>query len=1239
MMKRRVPRRSAVVLCGLLLASTVGVAADAGEEEVAARLVEVGLAIDRQIELAQANDERGTLDPGVLQRQADAAARELRSLERRINALPETAREELLTKLRAIEGQAANLARTAELGSAPPRRSGHSERVAHLERRFNGLRQAPANDDCENAFSVGIGTYAGETNDATNDGEAQCGASLSSPDVWYRFVAPDDGWLIAETTYSMFDTVLSVHSECPGTMANQIVCDDDSVGLAARVRFHVWQSEEYLVRVSGSNGASGIYQLAFSYGGAIEGTVTDTQAGAPVSTYVWAYDGDGHTVAGAPTDAAGFYSVDGLGTGDYFVATDNYDDAVDEVYDDHPCPGGPGNGCDPTIGDPVSVTIGDVVQGIDFVLDRSGVISGTVTDEDSGLGIYDVDVYLYDDSGTYVDWEYTDASGEYRFAGLEAGSYLLWATAPTHLDELYDDVPCTGGPGQGCVIGDGTPVLAQLNAITEGIDFQLDRLGAIAGTVVDRSTGLPISWSDIDVWDQSGSWVKDGRSAQDGTYEIGGLPDGSYVVTASKYSDYVDQLYDGIDCPPEGCDIPAGTPVVVAGQATTAGIDFDLVERGRIEGQLVDESTGLPVQGVRCRVYDDSGVYWGYGYSNHLGSYVADELFAGTYFVVAEDGDYHNELYDDLPCRDGCDPTTGTPIAVADGTATTGVDFSLVPKAIITGTVTAEDGGFPVDMRMLLFDATGSHILSDDSSSGVYRFSGIDDGQYYVVASRGYSSDPYLGELFDDIPCWLDPPEGCVVTDGAPVSATSGSTTTGIDFSLLRAGSIQGVVTDAVTQEPVGGGVVAIRVAPLDWLNQWESLGSDGAYHFDGLLPGEYVVALDLWNHRGEVWDDHPCVSEYPDGCDLLGGTPIEIAVASEVAGINFSVDRLGELGGTVRAATSGLALPGISAEVFDDQGEYVTSCGADEQGRYHVDGLWPGDYFVATNHYDLGLVNQLFDGIDCPQGPFYGCDVTTGTPVPVGLNSSNRWVDFELPPAGAISGRVTDEETSLPLGDVRVTVWDESGNERAEDRTDADGVYSIAGLESGDFFVATGWHGTSNPDYIDQLYDGIPCPNGPPWGCDPTKGTPVGVVGGSSTGGIDLALPRRMGGIQGMVTGLPAGDPVAGVQIDVWSAGGGYEGGSLTSPAGTYVIDLDPGDYVVATDNPGAWINQIWDGIVCPTGSAYGGDCDPMTGGTVTVTYGELTESVDFVLSPTFSVFADGFESGTTTAWSSTVQ
>ena len=96
---------------------------------------------------------------------------------------------------------------------------------------------APANDNCASATPIAVGnTLIGNLLCASNDGSADCGSSTTNPDIWYEFTAPAAfGRLEASACGSRNssgqdtgpDTVLAVHSGCPGTLANEIACNDD----------------------------------------------------------------------------------------------------------------------------------------------------------------------------------------------------------------------------------------------------------------------------------------------------------------------------------------------------------------------------------------------------------------------------------------------------------------------------------------------------------------------------------------------------------------------------------------------------------------------------------------------------------------------------------------------------------------------------------------------------------------------------------------------------------------------------------------------------------------------------------------------------------------------------------------------------------------------------------------------------------------------------------------------------
>ena len=127
---------------------------------------------------------------------------------------------------------------------------------------------------------------------------------------------------------------------------------------------------------------------------------------------------------------------------------------------------------------------------------------------------------------------------------------------------------------------------------------------------------------------------------------------------------------------------------------------------------------------------------------------------------------------------------------------------------------------------------------------------------------------------------------------------------------------------------------------------------------------------------------------------------------------------------------------------------------------------------------------------------------------VSVSLSNTAQGIDFVLDPHGGITGTVTDEQTGNPLDHARVQVWHSDKGQVSTAFTDPMGVYVSSDLDAGTYYVVT----DEGAPYLDELWDGFPCPGGPPWkgrssGCDPTKGTPIEVNPGGITPSIDLDL------------------------------------------------------------------------------------------------------------------------------------
>jgi len=141
-------------------------------------------------------------------------------------------------------------------------------------------------------------------------------------------------------------------------------------------------------------------------------------------------------------------------------------------------------------------------------------------------------------------------------------------------------------------------------------------------------------------------------------------------------------------------------------------------------------------------------------------------------------------------------------------------------------------------------------------------------------------------------------------------------------------------------------------------------------------------------------------------------------------------------------------------------------------------------------------------------------------------------------------------------------------------------------------------------------------------------------VVLGETTAGIDFELVLR-GGLAGSIVALDTGLPLPGVAVDVWDADGSHVAATATNAAGSYAVDLSSGTYYVSTDNGQGYVDEVYDGLRCPSGPAILGLCDPQAGDPVPVIGEEpVVTGIDFALAERL-VFEDGFETGDTSAWS----
>lgn len=127
------------------------------------------------------------------------------------------------------------------------------------------LEPAAANDHCETALEIGEGAFPFTTVNSTTDGPVEpllCnfnGQTGFDHDVWYVYTPSCGGAATISTCSADFDTRVAAYAGdvCPSQSSTAIACNDDACGAASQLSFDVDACVPYLIRVGGTDGASG----------------------------------------------------------------------------------------------------------------------------------------------------------------------------------------------------------------------------------------------------------------------------------------------------------------------------------------------------------------------------------------------------------------------------------------------------------------------------------------------------------------------------------------------------------------------------------------------------------------------------------------------------------------------------------------------------------------------------------------------------------------------------------------------------------------------------------------------------------------------------------------------------------------------------------------------------------------------------------------------------------------------
>ena len=373
--------------------------------------------------------------------------------------------------------------------------------------------------------------------------------------------------------------------------------------------------------------------------GGISGRVTDAVSGSPLQLVIVEAvnaTGDGFT---AVTDSNGNYQIiTNLAAGTYNVTATFATGYLTKVVTG------------------ISVTAGVVTPNVNLALDRSAVISGTITDSVSASVLPGVTVFALTSGGDFAATSTTNSSGKYTLnTNLGTGTYNVSVLFPTgYLSKTISGVAVVAG-----------------NQYTQNI--ALDRSGIISGRITSVSSGAGIANALIIA--SAGNFYGSASTNATGYYRItDGLGTGSYTVSAVYGSGFNTML---------------GVSVTQGAETANVNLQLALAPSGTITGRVTN-STGSPVSSASVTATGTAGS--GTATTDSTGNYVIDTgLGTGTYNVTASATGFVQQT------------TTGVSVTLSQVTSNVNFQLQALVSGRISGQVQSAGAAipeFPTDLVM-----------------------------------------------------------------------------------------------------------------------------------------------------------------------------------------------------------------------------------------------------------------------------------------------------------------------------------------------------------------------------------------------------------------------------------------------------------------------------------------------------------------------------------------------------------
>ena len=590
------------------------------------------------------------------------------------------------------------------------------------------------------------------------------------------------------------------------------------------------------------------------------------------------------------------------------------------------------------------------------------VIEGTVVDRDDlihGLENYTVEVWQGDD---LIQTTTTNINGEYKVENLPAIENLVMAAWP----------PLGSSDYYGSFFNNkkermDADHLSTLHGSLDNIQFRLQRTfeEGIRGQVRMGNKGIP--FIEVDVFEDSATFVKNVTTDENGFYTLTGLdPSEDYKVSV-WYLPYATEYFYSISDFVEPGDIVPTYSVLSWDRAKIfrsqypplSNIDIIIDPGARISGTVLLPD-GSPGAGIRVNASSENDQSGNGALTDEAGRYtiigltevLPEQANSDGYIVEVKAVDYPYIAYPQADSQYQ---------AVQVATGRTDINFQLKEGHAINGKILFTDGEPAQGMQIYAWSQN-----NPDSKSG----SAISDASgHYTIANLPIASDYVLSVISDQYPVhyYVDAHQ----IENASVLNLLTQSLKDIDFTLNKGAFIHGYVyryQETGSEKPLSGVWVNI------WSESTQSGGDvvtddNGYYEITGLIAeaDDYKISVIYQGYQPAFYKEIPddnlmndTVYQWKDS-----GT-VEASSENQSLFCNIVLNKGVTFAGMVTYENQ--PVENVTVEIYSDEtggwGKTVSNSRTD--ANMIITGLIPGIYTVKA--VSEGFADAIITGINLEQ-------------------------------------------------------------------------------------------------------------------------------------------------------------------------------------------------------------------------------------------------------------------------------